>query len=240
MRGARTGDSSTPVQRPSDDVGAFPDGFDRAFRHHLSAPVFDLADDQWAVSFKNTHLESLGPFLPRLRTLEARRCFDSVGTPKPAGTVSPFSAGGPFKGNEAVTDVLALAANVGGKLVVTSPASLVYFSLYVPVWWLQSANVPSFTTGNGPKGWMLLLASTMPSYFPVPVINCLVTFPSGACEKYVRRLSPSGSTASHTAVPETFPSNEAFIPTQRKVDLSNNPPGGLLRLAPVCSKLNAE
>ena len=74
----------------------------------------------------------------------------------------------------------------------------------------------------------------MPSYFPVPATNVLVTFPS-AVEKYVSRLSPSTSIASHTVDAVIFPSSEAFIPTQRKVLLSNMPPGGLLRFVPVDS-----
>src|SRR6476661_1859814 len=78
----------------------------------------------------------------------------------------------------------------------------------------------------------------MPSYFPVPATAVLVTFPSPV-EKYVSRLSPSASVASQTVDAVIFPSSEAFIPTQRKVFLSNMPPGGLLRLVPVISKLDA-
>src|SRR3979490_2920393 len=81
--------------------------------------------------------------------------------------------------------------------------------------------------------------ATMPSYFPVPVTFSR-TILSPCCEKLVRRLSPSGSTASHTVFAEIFPSNEAFIPTHLKEVRSNKPPDGLLRFVPVISKLNAE
>src|SRR6266436_2716318 len=91
--------------------------------------------------------------------------------------------------------------------------------------------------GNGPSG-STVPAMMMPSYFPVPPTTVLVTFPSPV-EKYVRRLPPSTSIASHTVDAVIFPSSEAFIPTQRKVFLSNMPPGGLLRLLPVISKLDA-
>src|SRR6266478_1488088 len=80
----------------------------------------------------------------------------------------------------------------------------------------------------------------MPSYFPVPTINSLVTFPSLPSEKYVSRLlPPSASIASQTVLPVFFPPRDAFIPTHRNVSLSNIPPGGLLRITPVNSLLDA-
>jgi hypothetical protein len=78
-------------------------------------------------------------------------------------------------------------------------------------------------------------AATMPSYFPLPVIFSRINFPSLPSEKVDERLSPSASMASHTTDTVFFPSSEAFIPTHRKVFLSNIPPGGLLRVAPVSS-----
>src|SRR4029453_16122594 len=92
-------------------------------------------------------------------------------------------------------------------------------------------------TGKGPNGCTVALM-TIPSYFPVPATVSLVTFPS-AVEKYESRLSPSRSMPSQTVVPVFFPPRDAFIPTQRNVSLSKSPPGGLLRIEPVCSKLRA-
>lgn len=95
----------------------------------------------------------------------------------------------------------------------------------------------AFTAGKGPNGWTTPLAF-MPSYFPVPATFSRVRLPSLASEKYARRLSPSTSTVSHTVDPVNFPSSEAFMPTHRKVFLSNMPSGGLLLVA-VISKLDA-
>src|SRR5256886_16750111 len=89
-------------------------------------------------------------------------------------------------------------------------------------------------TGKDPSG-STVPTITMPSYFPVPARFVLVVFPSPV-EKYESRLSPSASIDSHTLDPVIFPSSEAFIPTQRKVLLSNMPPGRLLRMVPVNSK----
>src|SRR5215472_13342300 len=93
--------------------------------------------------------------------------------------------------------------------------------------------------GNDPSCSTVNVGVTMPSYFPVPAMRVLVSFPS-TVDSSTSRLSPSASIASHTLVDLIFPSNEAVIPTQRKVFLSNMPPGGLLRRVPVFSQLDAE
>src|SRR3954454_8237924 len=92
-------------------------------------------------------------------------------------------------------------------------------------------------TGKGPNGCTVALM-TIPSYFPVPPTVSLVTFPS-VVEKYDNRLSPSRSMDSQTLVPVFFPARDADIPMHRNVSLSKRPPGGLLRIEPVCSKLRA-
>src|SRR4030095_9252252 len=91
--------------------------------------------------------------------------------------------------------------------------------------------------GNCPKD-SAVAVRTMPSYLPVPAsVSCTVLAPSKLFR--VGYWSPSLSMASHSFKPVFLPSIELNMPTQRKVIMSKAPPGGLLRVVPVFSTLQA-
>src|SRR5262245_56096375 len=89
--------------------------------------------------------------------------------------------------------------------------------------------------GNCPKD-SVVPVRTIPSYLPVPASASDVCFGPSLMFR-TRYLSPSLSIDSHMLRPVFLPSIELLMPTQRKATMSKGPPGGLLRVVPVSSKL---